>query len=590
MTHARFLAGIALDPASTDRLRAAARELGFVTCIDHPGLVVSVAPGTNILPLGDDGAVIGTLFSPAMRHAVEAFSPSATTTIVQSAGRHLVHAYWGGYLAILRLGPRTILVRPPFGDLPCLLVRMAEGVIAGSDVDLLRAAGARSLSVDYEAVARQLATGDLRQATTCLTGIEELRGGDCLNVEARAIERTALWSPWTFVTSEWRIDDPREAERRLRDAAINCVALRTHHLQRPLLLLSGGLDSSVVAACLAANRRDFACLNAATVNPIGDERDFARMVAERIERPLVERLMDGGITGIGQLAATRLPRPVARSFEQRVYQLATEVADSLGCDGLVDGGGGDNVFGSIQSASPAADCLLDPAGRAQFRRLCGDIGALAEASRWRVAWRAFRRSREAARPFRWPTDRRYLHPDAPADMAEAVRHPWLDKPGSALPGRAAHIAMLVAVQAYIEDGPHGTKQAAVSPLVSQPLIEHCLRIPSWEWFAAGHNRAAARRAFQRDLPHDVVWRRGKGTPDGLIVALVESNRGWIRDHLAGGLLARAGVLNVQMILNDLDDRGPARGTTSGRMLQLADAESWARGIMAQHDPHPNAPP
>jgi asparagine synthase (glutamine-hydrolysing) len=236
------------------------------------------------------------------------------------------------------------------------------------------------------------------------------------------------------------------------------------------------------------------------------------------------------------------------------------------------------------------DCLLDPAGRPQFRRLCDDIGALAEASRWRVAWRAFRRSREAARPFRWPTDLRYVHPDAQAGMAEAIRHPWLDEPGSALPGRAAHIAMLVAAQGYVEDGPHGTKQAAVSPLVSQPLIEHCLRIPSWDWFAEGRNRAAARRAFERDLPHEIAWRRGKGTPDGLIVALVETNRRWIRDHLGGGLLARAGVIDVAAILDDLDDRGPARGTTSGRILQLADAESWARGIMAQNAPHSNAPP
>jgi asparagine synthase (glutamine-hydrolysing) len=575
----RFAIGLMLAEDAGSGFRQRMRTAGFVLLLDAPGLIVAVEPGTRTLALGDGGLVIGSLFAPGAPHALQTLSPGSVASVLGSTGRHLVQAYWGDYVAILRRGEDVLLLRAPFGALPCLLATADGGSVAASDIDALRLSGDLALSIDHDAVARQLIAGDLRQNTTCLSGIEELRGGDGLTIARGAIARERLWSPWTFATSRRRIDDQAEAVRRLRDQALACVTQGTQMFARPLLLLSGGLDSSVVAACLAAAGRDFACLNLMTTNPTGDERDYARAVAARAGRPLTECDMATGLVDIERLAAVRLPRPVARSFEQHVYALALDQAALLGCDGLVDGGGGDNVFCSLQSASPAADCLLDPPGRPHFWRLSGDIGALAETSRWAVAWRAWARAHQAARPFRWPVDLRYLHSDVQGLAADAVRHPWLDTDTFALPGRAGHIAMLVAAQGYVEDGPHGTKRSTVSPLVSQPLIEHCLRIPSWAWFAQGHNRAAARRAFEALLPPEVVWRSSKGSPDSFIAQLFETNRAWLRDHLGAGLLAQAGIIDRDAVLAAIDDPRPAHGTEFGRLLKLADAESWARGIL-----------
>lgn len=579
MTRARFVVGLGLDEEAGVQLRRRADAIGLVLASDTSGLIVALAPGTPAAKLDDSGLVIGSLFAPGLPQALEAMSPSAAAAILASAGQHLIQAYWGDYIAVLCRGEETILVRGPFGHLPCLLTPLGDGMLAASDIDALRLAGAFPLSLDHDAIARQLMVGDLRQNATCLTRIEELRGGDRWTIANGRVTRDRLWSPWTFADPARRIDDPAEAARRLRDQAIACVALRTRPVSRPLLLLSGGLDSSIVAASLAAGDRDFACLNLTTVNPTGDERRYARAVTTRIGRQLVERDMASGLPDIERLAAVRLARPVARSFEQHAYSLALEQAAELGCDGLVDGGGGDNVFCSLQSASPAADCLLDPQGRPDFWRLCGDIGRIAETSRWKVAWRAFVRSRDAARPSRWPIDLRFLHGDACALGDTAVRHPWLDENLLALPGRAAHIATLVAAQGYAEDGPHGAKQEAISPLLSQPLIEHCLRIPSWSWFANGRNRAAARRAFEPLLPSEVAWREGKGSPDSLLARLFETNRALLRDHLGDGLLAKARIIDREAVTAAIDDPRPAHGTGFGRILQLADTESWARGLL-----------
>lgn len=580
MTRPRFLLGLGLDADASSRMRQGVENAGLSLLTDMPGTIVAVTSGTPSLTLGNGGLVIGALFVAGERRALETLSPGAPAAILGSGGQHLVQAYWGDYVAVLPRGEAAALVRAPFGAHPCLHVAAGAGLIAASDIDMLRLGGAPAFALDSDAIARQLIAGDLRGNATCIVGVVEMRGGDRLTVENGKVTRDRLWSPWTFAAPARRIGDRAEADRRLRDAAQSCVALRTGRAARPLLLLSGGLDSSIVSACLAAAGRDFACLNLTAPNPTGDERGYARAVAACISRSLVEIDMAAGFPDIRRLAAVRLPRPVARSFEQHVYSLAVEQAAALGCDALIDGGGGDNVFCSLQSASPAADCRLAPEGRPHFWRVCGDIGRLAETSRWTVAWRALVRARRAGQPSRWPVDLRFLHADTQALAASAVEHPWLREDALALPGRAAHIAMLVAAQGYAEDGPHGAKRDAISPLVSQPLIEHCLRIPSWDWFENGRNRAAARRAFAPLLPAEVVWREGKGSPDSLLVRLFEANRELLRDHLGGGLLAEARIIDRKAVLAAIDDPRPAHGTGFGRLLQLADTESWARGILA----------
>src|SRR3546814_5721791 len=56
----------------------------------------------------------------------------------------------------------------------------------------------------------------------------------------------------------------------------------------------------------------------------------------------------------------------------------------------------------------------------------------------------------------------------------------------------------------------------IHPLLSQPVIEHCLAIPTWLQCAGGCDRSIARQAFKPDLPAKVIERRGKGSPQGFI--------------------------------------------------------------------------
>ncbi|WP_084385016.1 asparagine synthase-related protein [Novosphingobium naphthalenivorans] len=569
-----------MPQASREMLESRSREAGFVALASSPDCFLAAAPGTQALPIAEHGFVIGHLFAAGSRHEVTALTPQGAATIVSSGGERLIEAFWGDYIAIWRTADGFALLRGPFGNLPCLHATLDTGLIAGSDIAALRHAGLHPLSIDYDAVARQLIAGDLRTRETCLAGIAELRGGGRMTLANGRAQIDSLWSPWTFTTSTRRIDDEEEACEGLRRHTNACIAARTSRLEKPLLMLSGGLDSSILAASLGIFGRRFACLTFATADRIGDERDEARAVAAHLGQEIVERKLEPAGVDIARLAATGLPRPSARSFEQHVHGIARDLAAELGCDGVLDGGGGDNVFCSLQSAAPAADCLLAAGGSGHFWQVCDDMGELASASRWTVAWRALRRACAASRAPLWPLDLRFLTQDAKAHAMQAARHPWLMRNPVRLPGRGAHIALLAAAQGYIEDGPHGTKTASLSPLLSQPLIEHCLSIPSWLWLARGCNRAAARMAYADRLPAQIAWRRDKGAPDSFLIALLDHNRALIREYLAGGLLQGAGVIEPALVLEALDDPRPARGTDYRRLMRLFDTESWARGVAA----------
>lgn len=569
----RYLALLGHDH---DRRRLLARRAliaGLVEVRETAQLLILTEPGMTLIDLGDVGVLIGDLFRAAGATRQEAMDPSACNQVRRSRGQHLIDTCWGGYVAFLDNGPTGIVdvVRAPLGALPCLHTSRAGITAVASDVALLAMTGLATPCVDWTALALHLKAGELRHRATCLADIYEVRGGERLRATGGISTTDILWSPWCFTGQDQRIDDPVEAACQVRDMTRSCVGARVPN--RALVLLSGGLDSSIVAASLAHAEREFTCLNVVTANPTGDERREARQVADRLARPLLERFRRIAHVDLTRSSAAALPRPVARSFEQDSRAIADAVAREIGASIVIDGGGGDNVFCSLQSAAPVADCLIGRRG-AGFWKTAREIGRLAETDLWTVAWRGWARSRRRDRGYRWRADRRFLSATMIEAGGDGADHPWLEAPEEALPGKAAHIAILAAAQGLAEDG---DLQGSCSVLVAQPLIETCVRIPSWMWFDRGCNRAVARHAFAPELPTDIAWRRTKGTPDSFVVELFEANRPLIATLLLDGTLAAHGLLEVAAVATALDDARPTMGHDYVRLMQLVDAEVWARG-------------
>lgn len=83
-------------------------------------------------------------------------------------------------------------------------------------------------------------------------------------------------------------------------------------------------------------------------------------------------------------------------------------------------------------------------------------------------------------------------------------------------------------------------------------------------------------AFQDDLPPALIERRTKGTPAGFVNDLFEKHRAEVRTMLLDGRLAGMGILDLDKLRKALDDPAPARDLQFARIMELVDAEAWAR--------------
>lgn len=573
----RFLAmvpGRDGDRALAHQVRSRlANRSGGMRVSDDGRLLVAVS-GEPVIELAR-GVIIGPLFDRRYPALVRQLGEAEQQRIADSQGRCLIETYWGGYVALLSDGPDDVhAIRAPFGELPCYRLTLATTTVLSSDPGLLVDAGLLDPKLAWGAIIRELAWRDLRGSETCLAGLDGLRGGDRLTIRAGESRIESLWNPWEFTVANGQPID--EVVDHVRRDTQSCIAARASQFDRTLLLLSGGLDSSIVAAGLAGGSRPFSLATFTTRDPLGDERDYGRSMATAVGEPLLERMRQVDAIKPGHTPAARLPRPAGRLFEQESLRIASEIAAGVGAQAIFTGGGGDNVFCALQSAAPAADRLLcDGPGRG-FLATAREIGRVAPASVPAVIRSAAGRIWPWKRRSPAVPDLRFLSAEAKSEVRMEPPHPWLVARRGTLPGKAAHIKLLAYAESFAQGTDPQAEPPTIAPLLSQPLVETCLSVESWRWFEDGRNRAIARRAFAPDLPEKIALRRSKGTPDSFVAEIYERYRLPLRERLLGGLLAQQRIIDPSAVQDAFDEAGPVVPADYRRLLRLVDVENWAR--------------
>jgi asparagine synthase (glutamine-hydrolysing) len=265
-----------------------------------------------------------------------------------------------------------------------------------------------------------------------------------------------------------------------------------------------------------------------------------------------------------------LPRPNARAFVQAADLQSLRHAQAIGADAFFSGGGGDDVFCYLRIVLPAIDRLRADGWRAMLSTSV-DVARMNHATIWDALLKITRRLLRGSG--RKTTDDTFL---GEAARDSGTRGYAREIEGGAVPGKVAHVDAVLSIHNYLEGHARAEHAPIYSPLLSQPVVECCLAIPSWLWCRNGRNRAGARDALADRLPKLLLERRSKGSFDGFCAQLLDSRRKLIGDMLVDGILARQGLIDPEGVRSALLDPFPA-GETVGRMLALVDAESWASG-------------
>ncbi|HVH87877.1 MAG TPA: asparagine synthase C-terminal domain-containing protein, partial [Terriglobales bacterium] len=487
-------------------------------------------------------------------------------TCVSELMRNL-ELYWGNFALFFASREEAAVYRDPSGSVPVYHCHdRGAGIFVSNAAFAAQLGVLDHLGLDERFVTHWLQYPFLRTRRTGLERTTELLPGMLLTrrdpnswVEVRA------WHPSDFVGRGQEISDPKKASIQLRETALSVVSKQSAP-RNVVLRLSGGLDSSIISACLAHGELDFTCVNFVTRSRDGDEREYARAVAASFNVKLVE---------IGEPEICNLKAPAKLEFQPTINPLLAPfehaIAQStagLGASLLIDGGGGDNLFCSITSAAPVVDALLRGGPRETAVAVL-DIAARANCTIWEVLGAATKRS-VRHRPA-WKEDRSFLASNALLQKPEI--HPWLEHL-RVPPGKREHVEALVHIQHFLDRSELTTP--LLHPLLAQPLLELCLRIPSWLWMRGGRDRAIAREAFNGLLPPSVLQRRMKGSLQGMLHRSFLRLREEMRELLIEGELARTGILDLQSLNAGLSRGACTTDEVQLRISEMVALEFWLR--------------
>jgi asparagine synthase (glutamine-hydrolysing) len=177
----------------------------------------------------------------------------------------------------------------------------------------------------------------VRAQETPVCQIHEVLPGMRVTADRASLSSSLAWSPWKFTRQARSLPVREEAVATLRRRIIACTDAWASQARHTLLAVSGGLDSSIVAAALAASGRSFTCLTLYTGQAAGDERPYARQMA-RTSASIKEEPERVDFVDLERSEARHLPRPISRAFAQSGDRAHQELAARLGADQFMTGG------------------------------------------------------------------------------------------------------------------------------------------------------------------------------------------------------------------------------------------------------------
>jgi asparagine synthase (glutamine-hydrolysing) len=561
------------------------------------GISVFALPPTDpslrsyVLP-AQAGVVLGKLFAADPAKAdfdcVEQIDERASREILRSGGRHLVRSFWGGYVALLADSQARCgyALRDCSGKIPCYYRRFRDVTIVFADVGDLAALELPAPTVNWGYLAAFIYSSQAQVRACAFNEVHEILAGECLKVQGRSVSQTALWDPRT-ICSERRIDRYETAVAELREVTQKCIDAWVRSYDPMLLGLSGGFDSAVVLGCLSRSpaRPGITCLNQYTAVPHEDEREYARAAAVRAGVRLLELPMNSAADRFDSrlLSAPQTCKPsVTALFRLLEINLVNRIAEETGARTLWTGQGGDHIFLQTADTWSAADYLEARGLRPGFIAAVRDAAVLSRQPYWFVLRSAYSR-RRGARPAPNSSAQTayFVAPTAlPGNVDEYVSHPWTADPGDLPRGKQMQIRFLSQVVnrhrpiARLEGAPQH------HPLLSQPLMDVCLQIPTYLLLRGGRERGLAREAFADRVPESILHRRDKGSIISYATEMLRQSEPFVRELLLDGVLAGAGVIVREELEPYIVHGQPFREEHLMPLVACIAAEVWVRSTSA----------
>lgn len=527
---------------------------------------------TPVIGLSSSDAFIGHVFSRDSFTPIDSAGPPCVSAQGKPTNR-IINECWGEYLHIHAPNDKSgavTVIRDPSGGVDCVY-SLHNGFIT-SDISIAVHVRLYTKKIDWNFIRNSLIYPHLKTGRTGLVGLSELLPGCQLDICGDDEATEEVWTPWDFVTQKHRHRELHEAQAELRrtiESTVNCWAKTDTSL---LLELSGGLDSSIVAACLRGAHARIACCNLVTPVPGADERQYAMLMADALHTELHVEWYDFENANFDFPPPPHAVAPSTWFLQHASNQLKEAIGKSLNINSFFSGGGGDTVFCYTRTAAPAADAFRERGMIAGITAI-SELAELHQCTVWKAGRLALKKLLAPPKPAR-KADRSFLSTTPSQDAPEL--HPWFTAPDGALAGDRERIFDLAGTQVFRDGLARSTRRQLRMPLLSQPVVEACLKVPSWMWIAGGRNRAVAREAFADVLPFEILHRRSKGTFMNYSGTVYRRSKNQLRKYLLTGQLEEHGLLDHNALRRFFDRDLPPKDDTFIRIFDLCAVENWIR--------------
>lgn len=524
------------------------------------------------------GWIVGALFERGTGRS----APSAPELLQAPQGSleafcaSLVQAFWGRYVAIFP--SERAVMRDPSGHLECLIWNTRSGWAAGSQLPqapLPPGAAPAGLAIDWEAIA-QFATGrSAALAAVPLAGVRGVLPGELKVVGAPARDRL-IWDPTAFARDGHA--SYALSRRAVAEAVDEAVQAELAAGATLLAEISGGLDSAIVASTLVGRggRRAARFVHFHVEDPGGDERAYARDVAQRLEVDLLEIVKPE--LRIDEAILAQVPvgaRPSNNAADHHYDMTMADLVQRTGARKILTGQGGDMVF--FQSPS---------------RQVAGELwGRWLRRPRADPLWRQLEAAARWNRCSVWSLIGEAVR-DARAAPKTDAAHPWLASPVA--PAKRRQLESLIRSQVFHGASRRGRMASLVHPLLSQPVLEATLAAPVVDLARGGRGRALARDAFAGQIPASVRERRSKGVLTPYHGRMILRSLAAITPFLLDGRLVQERILDRDLVEAMLDpDRLIYEGDYPGLFETIAleayvrHWEGWPASVSAEIEDAPS---
>ncbi len=590
--------------AITRRLKASRTQ--WLDALDRPGLRVlctDICAGSlePQLLAGQSGVVLGSLFTRRTDlHDDAPASPcmideARTAAIVDSHGEWLMRNAWGNYVAFVAdpLTGHTWVLKDPCGSLPCFSTTCRGVSVVFSAMADCAELGSMRFTVNRRFLERRLYGGDMTLQFDALDEISQIRRGECVEFAPRRqpaiVARRFLWNPFTIARTSEPLGDPATAASALRNTLRSCTSTLGACHESVLLRLSGGLDSSIVLACLQAAPRRPNLLSYTQYVPDSpfDPRRWARLAAghsggEHVE--IESTAASVRLSSILEMAPMAEPVSTLMCLVTAAHEQSLVVRQ--GASATFTGDGGDCAFGSFCIGEAATAYLRRHGPRLAVVRLAAESASILR----QTTWHALKRALQMWITGRSLTSLSGLNHEARKLVTEDVVreceatpavHPWLDGMPHAPWEPISKLGMLLGTPDLYSSQMHPGAQGPqiVAPIYSQPFIELALRIPADVLFADGRDRGLARRAFRGDVAQPILNRLWKDRAGDFHDELIRRNLDWLREIFLDGVLVSEGLLDKAAVERALAPGVVKSEVFPGELLRHLDNEIWARQWM-----------